>query len=102
MQSPRGAKPRPRRRPGPPTAGTDHALSLRHEGFDLRRRHLGFLRVGLALCRSHRAPLAQTLPQTQTQSQKGSRMSLDYALGGLLALALVGYLFYALVRPERF
>ena len=29
-------------------------------------------------------------------------MSLDYALGGLLSLALLGYLFYALVRPERF
>jgi K+-transporting ATPase KdpF subunit len=29
-------------------------------------------------------------------------MTLDYALGGLLSLALLGYLFYALVRPERF
>jgi K+-transporting ATPase KdpF subunit len=29
-------------------------------------------------------------------------MSLDYALGGLLALALAVYLVYALVKPERF
>jgi K+-transporting ATPase KdpF subunit len=29
-------------------------------------------------------------------------MSLDYALGAVLSLALIGYLFYALVRPERF
>jgi K+-transporting ATPase KdpF subunit len=29
-------------------------------------------------------------------------MSLDYGLGALLSLVLVGYLFYALVRPERF
>jgi K+-transporting ATPase KdpF subunit len=29
-------------------------------------------------------------------------MSLDYALGGLLAVALAAYLVYALVKPERF
>lgn len=29
-------------------------------------------------------------------------MSLDYGLGALVALLLTGYLFYALVRPERF
>jgi len=29
-------------------------------------------------------------------------MTLDYALGAVLSLALLGYLFYALVRPERF
>jgi len=29
-------------------------------------------------------------------------MSLDYGLGAVLALLLAGYLFYALVRPERF
>lgn len=29
-------------------------------------------------------------------------MSLAYAVSGLLALALFGYLVYALVRPERF
>jgi K+-transporting ATPase KdpF subunit len=29
-------------------------------------------------------------------------MSLDYGLGALLALVLTAYLFYALVRPERF
>jgi K+-transporting ATPase KdpF subunit len=29
-------------------------------------------------------------------------MTLDYALGALLSLGLLGYLFYALVRPERF
>ena len=29
-------------------------------------------------------------------------MSLDYALGSLLALALAVYLVYALVKPERF
>lgn len=29
-------------------------------------------------------------------------MTLDYALGGLLALALTAYLVYALLRPERF
>jgi K+-transporting ATPase KdpF subunit len=29
-------------------------------------------------------------------------MTLDYALGAVLSLGLIGYLFYALVRPERF
>ena len=29
-------------------------------------------------------------------------MTLDYALGGLLALALTAYLVYALLRPERY
>ena len=29
-------------------------------------------------------------------------MSLDYALGALFAVALVVYLVYALIRPERF
>jgi K+-transporting ATPase KdpF subunit len=29
-------------------------------------------------------------------------MSLDYTLGGLLAVALTVYLVYALLRPERF
>jgi K+-transporting ATPase KdpF subunit len=29
-------------------------------------------------------------------------MSLDYAIGGLLAAALAVYLVYALVKPERF
>jgi K+-transporting ATPase KdpF subunit len=29
-------------------------------------------------------------------------VTLDYALGGALALALTIYLVYALVRPERF
>jgi len=29
-------------------------------------------------------------------------MSLDYGLGAVVALMLTGYLFYALVRPERF
>jgi K+-transporting ATPase KdpF subunit len=29
-------------------------------------------------------------------------MSLDYALGGLLAFWLFAYLVYALIRPERF
>lgn len=29
-------------------------------------------------------------------------MTLDYALGGLLAVALAAYLVYALIRPERF
>ena len=29
-------------------------------------------------------------------------MNLDYALGGLLAVALTVYLVYALVKPERF
>lgn len=29
-------------------------------------------------------------------------MTLDYALGGLLAMALTAYLVYALIRPERF
>ncbi|MBO3128608.1 K(+)-transporting ATPase subunit F [Dermatophilus congolensis] len=27
---------------------------------------------------------------------------IDYAAAGLLALALLGYLLYALIRPERF
>jgi len=29
-------------------------------------------------------------------------MSFDLILGGLVALALLGYLTYALIRPERF
>ncbi len=29
-------------------------------------------------------------------------MTLDYVLGGVLALALTVYLVYALLRPERF
>lgn len=29
-------------------------------------------------------------------------MLLDYALGGLVTVFLLVYLFYALVRPERF
>jgi K+-transporting ATPase KdpF subunit len=29
-------------------------------------------------------------------------MTLDYALGGAVAVLLLGYLVYALVRPERF
>jgi K+-transporting ATPase KdpF subunit len=29
-------------------------------------------------------------------------MNLEYVLGGLLAAALAVYLFYALVKPERF
>ena len=29
-------------------------------------------------------------------------MTLDYLAGGVLSLALFGYLVYALLRPERF
>ena len=29
-------------------------------------------------------------------------MALDYALGALVTLGILGYLVYALVRPERF
>jgi K+-transporting ATPase KdpF subunit len=29
-------------------------------------------------------------------------MTIDYALGGLVAAGLLAYLVYALVRPERF
>lgn len=29
-------------------------------------------------------------------------MTLDYILGAVVALLLLGYLFYALARPERF
>lgn len=29
-------------------------------------------------------------------------MAIEYALGGAIAAALAVYLFYALVRPERF
>lgn len=29
-------------------------------------------------------------------------MNIDYALGGLLAIALTVYLVYALLKPERF
>ncbi|WP_353646118.1 K(+)-transporting ATPase subunit F [Mesorhizobium sp. AaZ16] len=29
-------------------------------------------------------------------------MIFDYALGGLVTVLLLGYLIYALVRPERF
>ncbi len=29
-------------------------------------------------------------------------MDLEYLLGGLLSVLLVGYLLYALLRPERF
>jgi len=31
-----------------------------------------------------------------------SCMTIDYVLGGVLALALTVYLVYALLRPERF
>ncbi len=29
-------------------------------------------------------------------------MSLDYALGAIVTIGLLGYLIYALIRPERF
>jgi len=29
-------------------------------------------------------------------------MMIDYALGGIVTVALLGYLVYALLRPERF
>lgn len=29
-------------------------------------------------------------------------MIIDYALGGLVVIGLLGYLAYALIRPERF
>jgi K+-transporting ATPase KdpF subunit len=29
-------------------------------------------------------------------------MAFDYVIGGLVAVILLGYLIYALVRPERF
>ncbi|MGD9742958.1 MAG: K(+)-transporting ATPase subunit F [Dongiaceae bacterium] len=29
-------------------------------------------------------------------------MTIDYILGAIVALLLLGYLFYALARPERF
>ncbi len=29
-------------------------------------------------------------------------MSIDYALGGLVALGVLAYLVYALIRPEKF
>jgi K+-transporting ATPase KdpF subunit len=29
-------------------------------------------------------------------------MLLDYVIGGVIALLLLGYLVYALIRPERF
>jgi K+-transporting ATPase KdpF subunit len=29
-------------------------------------------------------------------------MEIEYALGGLIAVLLTGYLLYALIRPERF
>jgi K+-transporting ATPase KdpF subunit len=29
-------------------------------------------------------------------------MTWEYAIGGLISLLLLGYLIYALVRPERF
>lgn len=29
-------------------------------------------------------------------------MTLDYVLGAIIAVLLLGYLFYALARPERF
>jgi K+-transporting ATPase KdpF subunit len=31
-----------------------------------------------------------------------AEMTLDYILGGLVALFLLGYLVYALMRPEKF
>jgi K+-transporting ATPase KdpF subunit len=30
------------------------------------------------------------------------RMIFDYGLGALVALGILGYLIYALIRPERF
>jgi K+-transporting ATPase KdpF subunit len=29
-------------------------------------------------------------------------MTIDYLLGGIVALGILGYLVYALIRPERF
>ncbi len=29
-------------------------------------------------------------------------MGIEYAVGGVIALALLGYLVYALLKPERF
>ena len=29
-------------------------------------------------------------------------MTLDYTLGAIVAIAILGYLIYALIRPERF
>lgn len=29
-------------------------------------------------------------------------MSIDYVLGGIVTIVLLGYLVYALIRPERF
>lgn len=33
---------------------------------------------------------------------KGAAMIVDYALGGLVVVGLLGYLVYTLIRPERF
>jgi K+-transporting ATPase KdpF subunit len=36
------------------------------------------------------------------RSKENVRMSVDNLLGGVVALALLAYLVYALIRPEKF
>jgi K+-transporting ATPase KdpF subunit len=64
-----------------------------HERSTFHPHHHRILRGRLAL--------HQGLRETLTFGQENF-MSLDYALGGLLAVALAVYLVYALVKPERF
>ena len=44
----------------------------------------------------------QPLVDRSDSAAAGGRMSATYALGALLAIALGGYLLYALIRPEKF
>ena len=46
--------------------------------------------------------IVMDLRQGRRAALRRLTMSLDYGLGAVLALVLTGYLFYALVRPERF
>ena len=51
---------------------------------------LGFFFAGGGLCACLRTPLRRT------------KMAFDYALAAIVAAGLLGYLLYALLRPERF
>src|ERR1022692_2305805 len=86
------------RRSGGPVVRCRHesCVSSPHERSGLRRGDRGVLRAHLVLRQSGRPALVAA------RLWEGLTMTLDYALGALLSLGLIGYLFYALVRPERF
>ena len=42
------------------------------------------------------------LPPRLRQAFESAAMTLDYVLGAVVTIGLLGYLVYALIRPERF